>query len=139
MLRTSYELLTIYTDGGARGNPGPAAIGVVIKNDGKTVISFGRKIGTATNNVAEYAALIRALQEARALGCDRIHVVTDSELMARQLNGQYRVKTPHIFDLYRRATVLLAQFKSATVTHVRRDQNKHADRLSNLGADQNQA
>ena len=90
----------------------------------------------ATNNVAEYTAMIRALEEARSLGCERIHVYTDSELMAHQINGKYAVKAAHLVPLFQRARMLMAQFDKATVTHVRRELNRRADALSNLGADQ---
>lgn len=128
--------LVANVDGAARGNPGPAGIGVFLTDpDGNVVKEIAEPLGIATNNVAEYSALIRALEEAVSLGCTRISVITDSELMARQLNGQYRVKTPHIVPLYERAIRLLLCFDSASVTHVRREKNKEADRLSNLGAD----
>ncbi len=138
-LMESYETLIARVDGAARGNPGPAGIGVALTTpDGTVVKEIAEPLGRTTNNIAEYSALIRALEEARACGCKRISVFTDSELMARQINGQYAVKAAHLFPLYRRATTLLAQFDSAKVTHVRREQNKHADRLSNLGADKSE-
>lgn len=125
-----------YVDGAARGNPGPAGIGVVIEDGAGTVVrEVGESLGKTTNNVAEYSALIRALEEARALGCDQLSVFTDSELMAHQLNGKYSVKAAHLIPLYQRARLLLSQFERATVTHVRREYNKRADALSNIGAD----
>jgi ribonuclease HI len=128
--------LVAYVDGAARGNPGPAGIGVVLSDsEGNVVKEVAEPLGRTTNNVAEYSALIRALEEARALGCSRISVYTDSELMARQISGQYRVKTEHLFPLYQRVTILLTYFERASVTHVRREQNKRADALSNIGAD----
>ncbi|HZO88402.1 MAG TPA: ribonuclease HI family protein [Chthonomonadaceae bacterium] len=131
------ERWTAYVDGAARGNPGPAGIGILIQDAGGNVVKeIGEPLGHTTNNVAEYTAMIRALEEARALGCDRLDVYTDSELMARQLNGRYAVKAPHLLPLYERARCLLRQFASATVTHVPRERNKRADALSNLGADQ---
>jgi ribonuclease HI len=124
-------------DGAARGNPGPAGIGVYIEDDAGTVVrEIGEPLGRTTNNVAEYTALIRALEEARSLGCDHLAVFTDSELMAHQLNGKYSVKAPHLIPMYQRARLLLAQFITVSVTHVRREHNKRADALSNLGADQ---
>jgi len=130
------DSLVANVDGAARGNPGPAGIGIVLfDKDGKVVKEVAEPLGIATNNVAEYSALIRALEEARALGCSRIAVITDSELMARQINGQYRVKTEHLLPLYERAMLLLRCFESASVTHTRRENNKHADKLSNIGAD----
>ena len=126
-----------HVDGAARGNPGPAGIGVVIEDaEGNVVKEVAEPLGQTTNNVAEYSALVRALEEARALGCSHLAVFTDSELMARQLNGQYAVKAPHLVPYFQRAILLLRKFDSATVTHVRREFNKRADALSNLGADQ---
>ena len=132
----SAETLVAYVDGAARGNPGPAGIGVVLSDpEGNVLKEIAEPLGRTTNNVAEYTALIRALEEARALGCSRISVYTDSELMARQISGQYRVKTEHLFPLYQRVTLLLTAFDRASVTHVRREHNKRADQLSNIGAD----
>ena len=126
-----------HVDGAARGNPGPAGVGVVIEDaEGQVVKEIAEPLGRTTNNVAEYTAMIRALEEARALGCSRLAVYTDSELMAHQLNGKYAVKAAHLLPLYQRARLLIQQFDSATITHVRRELNKRADALSNLGADQ---
>lgn len=131
------EAWTAYVDGAARGNPGPAGIGVLLSDaEGNVVREIGEPLGRTTNNVAEYTALIRALEEARALGCDHLKVYTDSELMAHQINGKYAVKAEHLRPLYQRAQMLLDQFASASVTHVRRAHNKRADALSNIGADQ---
>ena len=133
------ESLTAHVDGAARGNPGPAGIGVVLTDaEGTVVKEIAEPLGRTTNNVAEYTSLIRALEEARALGCRRIKVITDSELMARQIAGFYAVKASHLRPLFVRAIELLSEFDSATVTHTRRENNKHADRLSNLGADKAQ-
>jgi ribonuclease HI len=126
-----------HVDGASRGNPGPAGIGVVLETpDHEVLREVAEPLGRTTNNVAEYTALIRCLEEARSLGCTHLQVLTDSELMARQINGVYKVRTPHIVPLYERAIGLLRSFDQATVRHVRRELNKHADRLSNLGADQ---
>ena len=130
------ETLTAHVDGAARGNPGPAGIGVVLTDaEGRVVKEVAEPLGITTNNVAEYTALIRSLEEARALGCRFIAVITDSELMARQINGQYAVKADHLKPLFRRAMALLSEFTRATVTHTRRENNREADKLSNLGAD----
>jgi ribonuclease HI len=130
------DFLIVNVDGAARGNPGPAGIGVVLSDsDGNVVKEVAEPLGITTNNVAEYTSLIRALEEARGLGCRRIRVFTDSELMARQISGQYAVKAVHLQPLYLRAKALLREFDSASVTHTRRENNRHADRLSNLGAD----
>jgi ribonuclease HI len=131
------ETWTAYVDGAARGNPGPAGIGVVIADgSGSVVKEIAEPLGRTTNNVAEYTAMIRALEEARSLTCSSIRVFTDSELMARQLNGVYTVKAAHLIPLFQRARALLAQFDAASVTHVRRELNRRADALSNIGADQ---
>ena len=131
------ETWKAYVDGAARGNPGPAGIGVLIEDaEGNVLKEIGEPLGRTTNNVAEYSAMIRALEEARALGCDRIALFTDSELMAHQLNGRYAVKAAHLLPLFQRARHLLSLFPTATVTHVRREHNKRADALSNIGADQ---
>ncbi len=133
------DSLTAHVDGAARGNPGPAGIGVVLTDsDGNVVKEIAEPLGTTTNNVAEYTSLIRALEEARALGCRRIAVVTDSELMARQIAGTYAVKASHLRILFVRAVELLREFDSASVTHTRRENNRHADKLSNIGADKAQ-
>ncbi len=125
-----------WVDGAARGNPGPSGIGIVIENgEGEVVKEVAEPLGRQTNNVAEYSAMIRCLQEARGLGCTSISVFTDSELMAHQLNGKYAVKAPNLRPLFDQARALLHQFESTTVTHVRRELNKRADALSNIGAD----
>ncbi|MGC8668411.1 MAG: ribonuclease HI family protein [Chthonomonadales bacterium] len=125
-----------HVDGAARGNPGPAGIGVVLSDEaGRVLKEIAEPLGVATNNVAEYRALIRALYEAHAIGCRRIRIVTDSELMARQMNGQYAVRSTHLKPLYHQARALMRQFDRVEVTHVPRKQNARADQLSNLGAD----
>jgi len=124
-------------DGAARGNPGPAGIGIVIEDaDGTVMKEVAEPLGRTTNNIAEYSAMIRALEEALSLGCSHIHAYTDSELMAHQINGKYAVKAAHLIPLYRRARLLLSKFEEARVTHVRRELNRRADALSNIGADQ---
>lgn len=128
---------TAHVDGAARGNPGPAGIGVVLCDDeGRVFKEISEPAGIATNNVAEYRALIRALEEAKAAGVRHIRIVTDSELMARQINGQYAVRSPNLRPLFLRALELLRQFDGAEITHARRGNNVRADRLANLGADQ---
>ncbi len=123
--------MKLYIDGASRGNPGKAGIGVVLCNEaGEPVREISESVGIATNNVAEYRALIRGLEEARALGADAIEVYTDSELLARQLDGQYAVHSPHLRPLYHRVRALLRLFKSATVQHIPRSQNQRADALA---------
>lgn len=127
----------INVDGAAKGNPGPAGIGVAISDhSGKVVKQISENIGHATNNFAEYTALIRGLSEASALGFDEVAVYTDSELMARQIAGRYQVKADGLVPLYESALCLLGRFKSASVDHVPRARNKVADKLASAAAEQ---
>ena len=121
--------LEIFTDGGCSGNPGEAAIGVVIKDGAKTVKTLGLSIGQGTNNIAEYTALIYALQEALILKADEVSVKTDSELMCKQVSGAYKVKHENIKPLFVQVKHLVAGFKSFKITHVPREQNSEADAL----------
>jgi ribonuclease HI len=123
------------TDGGARGNPGPAGVGFVIESDGKVVCEGGRYLGETTNNVAEYEALIWGLENALELGIPEISVRSDSELLVRQLTGAYRVKSALLKPLARQARALLARFGSADIAHVGRADNAHADELANAAMD----
>jgi ribonuclease HI len=127
------DLLTLYFDGGSRGNPGPAGIGVVVcASDGTPLVTLGRFIGPATNNVAEYTGVITAMEEALKLGANRIVIRGDSELIIKQLRGEYRVKNPGLKPLYERAKALLGRFKHARLEHNLRDANEVADKLANL-------
>ncbi len=131
------EKLTINTDGGARGNPGPAGIGVVIKNEVGFVIETHKKfIGTATNNVAEYKALLLGLNCAKELSAEEVHVNMDSELVVRQMQGRYKVKDPGLKPLAEEARKLISQFTKVEFTHVRRELNKEADKLVNEAIDE---
>jgi len=121
--------LDIFTDGGCSGNPGPAAIGVVIKDGSKTVKTIARTIGPGTNNIAEYTALIVALQEALILRADKVWVNTDSELMCKQVNGEYAVKHENIKPLFAQVKHLITGFKFFQIAHVPREQNREADQL----------
>ena len=124
--------LILYIDGGARGNPGPAGIGVVILDEsGKSIKEFGRYIGEATNNIAEYNALLYGLEEALILRADEIVINMDSELVAKQLSGDYRVKDSNIKPIFERAVNILKSFKKFEIKHVKRELNKEADRLVN--------
>jgi len=126
----------IYTDGGARGNPGPAAgAGVIIASDGKVVEELSEFLGTTTNNVAEYRALAMTLRRAKELGCERVTVHMDSELIVRQLNGLYRVKDTKMLELYSEVRRLLREFSDWKAVHVPRRENKHADELVNAVLD----
>jgi ribonuclease HI len=130
------ETLTLQFDGGSRGNPGPAGIGVVIRAaDGTPVVTLGRFIGRATNNVAEYKALITALEQARELGARRVKVLGDSELIVKQMRGEYRVKNPDLRVLYEEAQTLFRAFEQATIDHNYREDNSLADKLANLAMD----
>ncbi|MCA9407685.1 MAG: ribonuclease HI family protein [Candidatus Omnitrophica bacterium] len=122
--------LEIFTDGACSGNPGEAAIGFVINENNQRIKEFSKSIGKATNNIAEYTALIYALQEALILKADVIKVFTDSELMHRQIIGQYKVKNENIKLLFDQVKNLMKGFKKVHVTHVPREQNKDADRLA---------
>jgi ribonuclease HI len=130
------ETLTLEFDGGARGNPGPAGIGVVIRaKDGTPLVTIGRPIGHATNNVAEYKALILALEKAKGLGARKICVRGDSELIVKQMRGEYKVKNADLRDLWEEAQHLYHQFDEARIDHNLRDKNKLADKLANLAMD----
>jgi len=130
------ETCIIYTDGGARGNPGPAAAGGVIVNAGGTLVAeVSEYIGVATNNVAEYRALILTLRRALDEGCLSVDIRMDSELVVRQLEGKYRVKDVKMRPLHAAAVKLLALFERAEVRHIRRDENKLADKLVNAVLD----
>ena len=129
--------LHIHIDGASRGNPGEAGFGISVQDDrGETQAELYGYLGRASNNVAEYQALIHALRWARAHGARTVRVFSDSELVVRQVNGQYRVKHPDMVPLHREATRLLREFASATVSHVRREQNREADRLANQALDE---
>jgi ribonuclease HI len=126
---------TINIDGAARGNPGPAAYAYVISADGKPPIEESGRLGDATNNVAEYTALVRALERATQLHAARLLIRSDSELLVKQMNGEYRVKNPHLQSLYEEANRLRSRFDLVSFTHVRREQNRRADELCNEALD----
>jgi ribonuclease HI len=127
--------LVVCFDGASRGNPGQAAIGVVVLKDGQPVLTIGETIGEATNNVAEYRALLRGLAEAAALGARTVRICSDSELVVRQLSGQYKVRSPHLAPLHRQALSRMRQFARVSVVHVPREQNQGADDLANRALD----
>jgi ribonuclease HI len=128
--------LVIHVDGGSRGNPGPAAIGVVVSDsEGAVLEEVAERIGVATNNVAEYRALLKGLERAAALGADEIELVNDSELVARQITGAYKVKHPAMKPLYAEAVAALRQFERTQIRSVPRAQNARADELVNLALD----
>ena len=128
--------LVLHVDGGARGNPGPAAIGVVVSDpDGNLIDEVAERIGVATNNVAEYRALLRGLERARELGASEVEIVGDSELVARQLSGAYKVKHPAMKPLYEQAIAALRGFERWGVRTVPRAENARADALVNAALD----
>ncbi len=128
--------LVLHVDGGARGNPGPAAIGVLISRpDGAVVEEVAETIGVATNNVAEYQALLRGLERAAMLGAQKIRIVNDSELIARQVNGAYKVKHPAMRPLYAEAMSRLSRFAEWSIESVPRSRNADADALVNRALD----
>jgi ribonuclease HI len=128
--------VVLHVDGGARGNPGPAAIGVVVSDPGGEVLEeLGETIGVATNNVAEYRGLLRGLERARALGATEVEIVNDSELVARQLTGAYKVKHPAMKPLYAEAIAALGAFERWRVRTVPRADNARADELVNRALD----
>ena len=127
----------MHIDGAARGNPGPAGAGVLILGpDGEVVERVHRWLGEATNNVAEYRALLLGLERAQALGFTDLEVCSDSELLVRQLNGQYKVKHPTLRELYAQAVERIGEFQRVHIRHVPRELNADADALANRGIDE---
>jgi ribonuclease HI len=126
---------TIHIDGAARGNPGPASFAYVIARDGGRVIEDKGFLGSATNNFAEYTALVRALERAAELGAERLVILSDSELLVKQMNGLYKVKNEGLRELYEEAMDLCRRFQRVSIRHVPREANRHADRLCNEALD----
>jgi ribonuclease HI len=122
--------LEIYIDGASKGNPGHAGIGVVICQDGEVIKNLSNYIGQVTNNVAEYTALIHALEEALILKAETLNINTDSELLFRQIRRDYKVKNPNILGLYSQAVRLISAFKSVNLKHISRENNRGADKLA---------
>ena len=130
------ETITVSFDGGSRGNPGAAGIGVVLAaQDGTPLVTLGRYIGRATNNIAEYMALIIGLQEAGKLGAKKLLIRGDSELIIKQMRGEYRVKNPALKDLHQQAHAIAKEFEKIQFEHNVRQHNSLADRLANLAMD----
>jgi ribonuclease HI len=129
-------MIRAYIDGGARGNPGPAGYGVRIEDaDGNLIEELHGALGIATNNVAEYSGLLAALRWAVDHGQREIHIRSDSELLVKQMRGEYKVKHPGLQPLFVQARLLVMQLDKVTFEHVRREQNQEADRLSNVAMD----
>jgi len=126
----------MWVDGASRGNPGPAAIGAVIKDEqGRLLARVSRRLGIMTNNQAEYRAIIAALEKAISLGARQVAVNSDSELVVRQINGRYRVKKTELKPLHQQVKQLQGRLEDFTITHVPRQQNREADRLANAALD----
>lgn len=131
------KTLRVYTDGAARGNPGPAGLGVVIEDDqGLRLRGLCRYIGTATNNVAEYLALVEGLAAVAQWQPDRVELFLDSKLVVEQVRGAYRVKNAALAPLHARAIALIGQLPQVTINHVGRDKNRGADALANRAIDE---
>ena len=129
--------IVAYIDGGARGNPGPAGYGVRIEDEqGSLIEEFHGFLGTSTNNVAEYSGLLAALKYARDNGHRRVRIKSDSELLVKQMKGEYKVKNPGLQTLHQEAKGLVQSLERVAYEHVRREQNKDADRLANLAMDE---
>jgi ribonuclease HI len=136
-LSATEEDLHLHIDGASRGNPGEAGFGVYVTSpSGEEVASLYGYLGRASNNVAEYEALLHALRYALGRGARRVKIFSDSELVVRQMAGQYRVKHPDMQTLYRQARGLLGRFERVDIAHVRREKNKDADRLANQALDE---
>ncbi|MDD5505068.1 MAG: ribonuclease HI family protein [Candidatus Omnitrophica bacterium] len=136
MKKTKRDFLSLYVDGAARGNPGPAGVGIILEDEDRQVVgNIDKFIGNATNNVAEYTALITGMEEARRLGAKAISINTDSELLAKQLSGEYKVKNPVLKGLHEKARKALVHFDKVIVNNIPREQNKGADKLANKAID----
>lgn len=133
----SSKKITLYADGGSRGNPGPAGAGAYLIDENDTpVAEVHRYVGETTNNVAEYQALILGLEEAIQHQATHLNILLDSQLLVRQIKGEYRVKQPHLQPLFQKAKQLLAQIPQWEIRHIPREENTEADRLANLAMDE---
>ena len=123
-------------DGAARGNPGPAGAGVYVEAEhGRPVLEFWEPLGNATNNVAEYRALLLALERAEEAGADEVEIRSDSKLLVEQMHGNFKMRAEHLKPLLAEAVVRAKSFRSFAISHIPREKNTRADRLANLGAD----
>lgn len=135
-LTTDHKELILYIDGVARGNPGEGGIGIIIKNqDGKVLEEIGGYIGETTNNYAEYTALVTALKAALRYKPSKVTVYSDSQLLVRQINGLYRVKSQNLIPLYKEGKDIISKIGNVMVLHIPREKNKEADVLANKGVD----
>ncbi len=131
------KVFTLFVDGASRGNPGDASIGcTILDSEGEEIFTVSERIGIATNNVAEYTALVQGLKKALNEKISNIKVKADSELMVKQMKGQYKVKNLALKDLWIQAQKVSKEFESFSIEHVRREQNSRADELANLALDQ---
>jgi ribonuclease HI len=128
--------LTIYTDGASRNNPGEAGAGVYILQGSEPLERLARYLGQTTNNVAEYSAAIMGLEQAVRLGARRVKLLADSELLVKQINGQYKVRNPGLKPLHARVKELIARIGSVEVQYIRREENREADALANKAIDE---
>lgn len=126
---------TVNIDGASRGNPGPAAYAFVISHDGAPLLEESACLGSTTNNLAEYTSLVRALERSLELGAQSLHIRSDSELLVKQIKGEYRIKNENLKPLYDQAKDLMAQLDHVRIEHVRREHNREADRLCNEALD----
>ena len=132
----STEKLIIYTDGAARGNPGPAAIGVILKDEtGKALANISRCLGATTNNQAEYQAIIAGLEKAISLSAKNVTIKSDSELVVKQINGLYKIKNTALRPFYQKVVQLIGSLESFSITYIPREQNRKADELANKALD----
>ncbi|MBX9688953.1 MAG: ribonuclease HI family protein, partial [Candidatus Obscuribacterales bacterium] len=129
------KMVLAFADGGSRGNPGPAAYGALLQQDGITIAEIKEYIGDTTNNVAEWTGLWKILEKAQELGVKNIEVRMDSELVVKQMLGVYRVKNEGLLPIYEKAKTLSTRFPNFKIVHVRREYNKEADRLANQALD----
>ncbi len=137
MSSQAHKKLWLSTDGGARGNPGPAGLGLVIKDEaGSVILEHGQYLGETTNNVAEYSALIAALKFAHSFGADELMINMDSELIVKQMKGEYKIKQPHLQELAGQVEAQLKNFKKYQFNHILRHLNKEADKMVNQAIDE---
>ncbi|MFA5135586.1 MAG: ribonuclease HI family protein [Patescibacteria group bacterium] len=134
----TYKKLEMYTDGGARGNPGPAGIGVVIWHGNELVGAYSKYIGVATNNQAEYQAVVLALEHAKRIKAEEIDIYMDSELAVNQLNRKFKIKNADLGSLFVKAWNVMVGFKAVRFHHIPREKNSEADKLVNQAIDQQQ-
>lgn len=136
MNKPNLKKLNIYIDGAARGNPGPAGAGIVVTDSsGNAIKNISRYVGNTTNNVAEYTALIFGMEEVHNLGAKELTINTDSELLAKQLGGEYKVKNSALRDLYTKIMQMLKSFDEVRINQIKRQENKGADKLANKAID----